>query len=115
MDVPAWANHGDSCQLLAVIHGVNGLVIADPDPTAMAGDPSAGGRRRAGAIGERTHCGEHVGAGGLVEIMQMLAHPRTSFHAVGAGQGSVPEFGLDLLRRDRLARLLPGGVSLGGE
>ena len=73
----------------------------------MAGDPSAGGRRRAGAIGERTHCGEHVGAGGIVELTQMLTHPRTSFHALGAGQSSVPEFSLDLLQRDRLARSSP--------
>src|SRR5262249_25244524 len=35
-------------------------------------------------------------------------------HAVAAGQRSAPELGFDLLQRDGLPRLVPGGVSLGG-
>src|SRR5712692_11370872 len=35
-------------------------------------------------------------------------------HAGAAGQRSAPELGFDLLQRDRLPRLVQGGVSLGG-
>ena len=70
--------------------------------------------RGPGIIGECAQRGQHVATRGLIKFAQVLAHPRASLHAVAAGQRSAPELGFDLLQRDGLPRLVPGGVSLGG-
>jgi hypothetical protein len=86
VDVAAWPDNSDRDQLLSVIHGVDDPVIADPYP-----QPRPVALEQAGAcgpriMGKRAHRGEHITAGGLVELTQVLAHPWASLHAVGAAR-----------------------------
>jgi hypothetical protein len=100
----------------AVIHGVDHPVVTRPDGQVR---PVSGQRRDASGTridGEPVDdLGDRL-ADGRVKLPQRAAGTRPDINGVSshAGPALQAQLGLDLLPGNRLARLVHGGISLGG-